>query len=112
MATQYGLLIDYQLCSGCHSCEVACKNEKGLGVGEWGIKINEHGPWKKEDGKFEWDYIPAPTSHCDLCVDRIAAGETASCVLHCLAEVMEVGPVEELAKKMAAKGKKCVLYTP
>ena len=24
-----GLLIDYEFCTGCHSCEVACRNARG-----------------------------------------------------------------------------------
>ena len=40
------LLIDYEFCTGCHACEMACKVEKGLGEGEWGIKLAEIGPWK------------------------------------------------------------------
>ena len=24
-ANEYGLLIDYEFCTGCHTCEVACK---------------------------------------------------------------------------------------
>ena len=27
MAEKYGLLIDYTWCTGCHSCEIACKVE-------------------------------------------------------------------------------------
>ena len=30
--TTYGLLISYEWCSGCQSCEVACKEEHGLGI--------------------------------------------------------------------------------
>ena len=34
---EYGLLIDYEYCSGCHACEVACKKRLGLPEGEFGI---------------------------------------------------------------------------
>ena len=34
MAEKYGLLIDYQWCTGCHSCEMACKVEHGWQAGE------------------------------------------------------------------------------
>jgi len=40
-----GLLIDYEYCTGCHTCEVACKQELDLPVGKWGIKLLEDGPW-------------------------------------------------------------------
>ena len=45
--SQNGLLIDNEYCTGCHSCEVACKNEKELPLGQWGIKVLELGPWKR-----------------------------------------------------------------
>lgn len=108
----YGLMIDYEWCSGCQSCEVACKNEKGLPLGKWGIKVLELGPWEIEPKKYEWNYIPVPTSYCDLCADRVAKGEKTSCELHCLASVIEYGPVEELAQKMAKKGKKVNMFVP
>ena len=44
--------------------------------------------------------------------DRIEKGEKPACVLHCLGLAMDYGPVEELAKKMAAKGKKMVMFVP
>jgi Fe-S-cluster-containing dehydrogenase component len=106
-----GLLIDYKYCTGCHSCEIACKNEHNLPSGKWGIKINVIGPWLFGPDKWEFDYIPAPTSLCDLCIDRIAGGKKPSCVHHCLAQVIEYGPVEELVRKIGDKPK-MVMYTP
>lgn len=29
----YGILIDYNWCTGCHSCEMACQMEKKLPMG-------------------------------------------------------------------------------
>ena len=71
---QHGLLIDYEFCTGCHACEMACKVEKGLGEGEWGIKLAQIGPWKLDGDAWEWDYVPLPTQRCDLCAERVAAG--------------------------------------
>ena len=113
--SDYGLLFDYEYCSGCRSCEVACKNELGLPLGKWGIKVLELGPWELDSNvpkKFEWSYIPVPTSYCNLCTERVAGGEQPSCVLHCLASVIEYGPVEELAEKAKKKGKKVNIFVP
>ncbi|MGV8083992.1 MAG: oxidoreductase [Coriobacteriia bacterium] len=107
-----GLLIDYEWCTGCQSCELACKNEHGYPMDKWGIKMVEFGPFEMEPGKLEWNHIVVPTSYCDLCEDRVARGEQPSCVLHCLANVIEYGPVEELAEKMAAKGSKVNIFVP
>lgn len=111
--TQYGLLIDYEFCSGCQSCEVTCKEEHGYPVGKWGMRVLEEGPWEIEDGSgvYNYNYIPVPTDLCDLCARRTAKGREPACVHHCLANVITYGPTEELVGKMAAKNKQ-VLWVP
>lgn len=113
MASQYGLLIDYEYCSGCQSCEVSCKEEHNYPVGKWGIRVLEDGPWEIEDGTgiFNYNYIPVPTDLCDLCVRRTAGGREPLCVHHCLANVITYGPLEELSKKLGEKTKQ-VLWVP
>lgn len=107
-----GLLINYAYCSGCHSCEIACKNEHDIPLGKWGIKVTEDGPWKLPNGEWHWDCVPVPTELCDLCADRVAEGREPSCVQHCQAKVMRYGSVEELAKKADDLGKKVVIFLP
>ena len=111
--TRYGLMIDNEYCTGCHTCEVACKNELGLPLGQWGIKLLELGPWKKIDGRtWEFKYVPVPTTSCNLCEERVAQGGIPSWALHCLANVIEYGTLEELAKKMEDKGRMCSVFLP
>lgn len=111
--TQYGLLIDNEYCTGCHSCEIACQNEHNLPGDQWGIKVLELGPIKLlEAKKWEWRYIPALTSYCDLCKERTEEGHAPSCVHHCLAEAIQYGPLEELAEKMAEKGHMASIFIP
>ena len=40
---KYGLYIDYDWCSGCHACELACKQENDLKTDQWGIRVIERG---------------------------------------------------------------------
>lgn len=108
--TKYGLLIDYEYCTGCQTCEIACKEEHNFPVGKWGIRVHDDGPWQKDDTDdsgncFNWNRIPIPTDLCDLCADRVSAGKKPSCVHHCQAFVMEYGPLDELAKQLATKPK-------
>ena len=75
--TKYALLIDYKYCTGCHSCEIACRQEKHIeSQEEWGIKFAEFGPVKMDD-KWYWNYVPVPSALCDLCVDRIRRRQEA-----------------------------------
>lgn len=105
------LLIDYEYCTGCQSCEVSCKEEHGYPVGVWGIRVLDDGPWPIDEKHTNWNKIPVPTDLCDLCADRTAKGREPVCVHHCLADVMKFGPVEELAKLMVDKPKQ-VLFVP
>ena len=105
------LVIDYEFCTGCHTCEVACKKYLELPKGQFGIKLLCDGPRQLENGKWELNYLPMPTSLCDLCADRLAEGKDATCVHHCPAHRMYFGPVEEMAKVAAEKGNR-VLFVP
>ena len=104
-----GLLIDYEYCTGCHSCEVACQMEKGLASDRWGIKLNQIGPWKLGEDNYEFTWLPFPTKICDLCADRVAKGKQPTCVKHCLAQVIRFGEVEDFAAALQEKPKQ-VLY--
>ncbi len=100
---QYGMLIDYQLCTGCRSCEVSCRKEHDLPLEEWGIQVQTIGPTKL-GGEWEFDYVPVPSRLCNLCAERKEAGKKAACELHCLANVIEILPAEELSARMIELG--------
>lgn len=60
--SKYALYLDYEFCSGCHSCEVACRNELGLPLGQWGMKVLEDQPRQLPDGTWSWNYIAYPNA--------------------------------------------------
>ena len=98
--SNYGILINYDYCTGCHTCEIACKKEHNLAEGQWGIKVMQDGPRKIDDERWEYTYIPLPTTLCDLCADRVEEGRLPTCVHHCQARVMYFDTFDELAKKL------------
>ena len=108
------ILINHEYCTGCHSCEVACKKELGLSKGEYGIKLSETGPWQYENGdcagKWEWTWLPVITKACDMCESRTSKGKMPMCVQHCQAWCMYYGEAEDLVKKMDGKTR-WALYT-
>lgn len=104
------LLIDYGYCSGCHSCELACRNEHDLTLEEWGIKVLEDGPRMNRDNSYYWDYVPHITDLCDGCAERTAEGMLPMCVQTCQGKVMYYGTVGEMAAKMVEIGKKAMIY--
>jgi len=105
---KYGLLIDYEYCVGCHTCEVACKQEYDRPEGEWGIRVLEVAPEVSGGRRY---YLPFPTDHCKLCGKRIAQGLLPSCVKHCQSGVITFGRIEALAQEMR-RHSKTVLWAP
>lgn len=111
--TRYGILADNKYCTGCHACEIACKNEHDLPKGQWGIKILELGPWKlSDDVHWEYRYVPVLTKTCDLCIERVAEEGLPSCVFHCPADALEYGPLDELAKSLDDMGEMGMVLIP
>ncbi|MGV8082089.1 MAG: oxidoreductase [Coriobacteriia bacterium] len=112
----YGLLVNYRLCTGCHSCEVACRKKNDIPLGKWGIKLNQIGPWRIDENPdhttWEFDYVPVPTSLCDMCADRIEQGMKPSCVVNCQALVLEYGPMEDMALRAKELGEKTAVFIP
>lgn len=107
---QYGMLIDWNWCSGCHSCEVACQMEHGMPVGQTGIKVAQIGPWEYGDENWQFDYIPAFTDQCDLCAERRELGKQPTCVQHCQAQCLKFGTLEELEAELADHRKQMLVH--
>lgn len=102
-----GLLIQYEYCTGCHTCEVACKQEHNYPVGIGGIHLNEIITQKPD--KIRIDYLPFTTEFCDLCANRVSKGEKPACVKHCQAAIMWYGTAEELAKLAEDKPRSVIM---
>jgi Fe-S-cluster-containing dehydrogenase component len=108
-AKKYGLLIDYEFCTGCMTCQIACCQEYDWPAGLGGMRVQEIVQNMPKD-KAYLTYLPFPTELCILCKPRVKKGEKPACVKHCMANVIEYGPVEELAAKMNKA--RMVLWAP
>lgn len=105
---RYGILVDYEWCTGCHSCEVACQQENNHPAGTCGVIVKEYE--YVANGRVRIDNLPYFTQNCDLCMTRHRQNELPACVRHCQARCMEFGPTRELQATMADRTK-TVLFT-
>ncbi len=103
------LLIQYEYCTGCYACEVACKQEHHYTGGKVGIKVNEM--VTEMPDRVHIDYIPFLTRYCNLCAERTKRGEQPACVKHCQATCIEYGTTTQLAKAMETKSRS-VIFSP
>ena len=104
-----GLLINYDYCTGCMTCVVACKQEHDYPAGRWGIMVKDC--TRETEGRVQVDFLPFPTDLCDLCARRTVAGEQPACVKHCMAACMSYGDLTDLAAQME-QTPRSVLFAP
>jgi Fe-S-cluster-containing dehydrogenase component len=107
---EYGLLINYEYCTGCFACVVACSQEYGWPAGMAGMKVMEVVENLPKDKNYLC-FIPFPTELCVLCAGRRKIGLEPACVKHCMARVITCGPLDELTREMGNK-KRMVLWKP
>lgn len=108
-----GILIDYEWCTGCHTCEMACSvdtTHREFPEGHCGVNIHEEGIYQIDADRWTDINMPIFTDLCDQCARRMAEGAPEpTCVKHCQARVLKYGNVEELSRDLALKSKQ-VLY--
>jgi NADPH-dependent glutamate synthase beta subunit-like oxidoreductase len=73
------LMFDTTNCSGCHACEVACKQEHGLGVGPRVVRVIERTPFFKPLYCHHCDHAPCVTACWE---DAITVDPDTGVVLH------------------------------
>lgn len=62
--SRYCLIVDLDRCIGCHACEIACKNENGIALGEYWNRVVQVGP----HGTFpnlEQYWLPVQCQQCE-----------------------------------------------
>lgn len=101
--TQRAMIINYEFCTGCRTCEVACQQEHGYDPEKTGIALYSQGPFQIEGKRWNWNWIPTLTDLCDGCATRVAKGKLPACQHHCQARVIKVGAVDDLASDMGPK---------
>ena len=103
--SDFGLMVDYEYCTGCNACEVACKQEYRRAAGKVGgirvIELIDELP----GGKLYITYFPMITRLCTFCATRVKKGLQPACVKHCMAEVLKFGDVEKLSRETHKKRK-------
>lgn len=61
--SHYAIVVDLDRCIGCHGCEIACKNENNIALGEYWNKVVERGPFG-EYPDLEMYFLPTMCQQC------------------------------------------------
>lgn len=89
MDDKYYLLVDLKQCIGCLACEIACKQEHNIPLGENFIRVMTIGPYEI-NGNMQMVFIPNIYDRCNLCVHRTAQGREPACVDICPTEALDL----------------------
>ena len=104
MAKQYGFLIDASRCTGCRTCEVACKDKNNLPVGRnfRHVLCFEGGGWRQDRATGAWRtdtfayYVSVSCNHC----------EDPACVKVCPTGALVLLTEDEFKARQAAENEK------
>jgi Fe-S-cluster-containing dehydrogenase component len=103
-----GMLLDAERCTGCYSCQSACRETNRVPFEEKWLEVIRRKP-VMVDGEPQLYHLLAPVlDKCAGCVER---ENPPLCERVCMASCLYVAPVEKLLPLLKKKGK-WVLYTP
>lgn len=104
------MLIDYEYCSGCRTCEIACNQEYRRPAGKLGgVEVQEY-IHTLPSGKLWITNIPHFTQACVFCAGRVKKGLAPACAQHCMAKVLTFDTIDNLKKQIPEK-RKALLWT-
>ncbi len=107
-AKPVGMLLDAERCTGCYSCQSACRDTNQVPFSERWLEVIRRKP-VFVDGELRMYHLLAPElDKCAVCVQR---EYPPLCERVCMASCLFVAPVEKLEPIMKKKGK-WVLYHP
>ncbi len=99
------IAVDLDYCVGCYGCELACKQENNVPVGErWTRKI-PLGP-HPVGGKLRMDFLSWNSDECHFCQHRLDAGLIPRCVDNCPTNALHYYANEPLLLSALSDGKR------
>lgn len=106
-ASTIGMLLDLDMCTGCYTCQTACRETNHYGYDEQWMQVVRRDPYFI-DGKLRMYHLVAPSlDKCGLCYQN---DPDPLCVKTCSSAALFVGPLDELTAMM--KGRHAALFGP
>ncbi len=100
-----GMLLDYEMCSGCYTCQTACRETNHYGYDEQWMQVIRRDPYFV-DGKLRMYHLVAPS--LDKCAQCYENDPDTLCTKTCSSAALFVGPVDELISEM--QGRNAALF--
>jgi len=103
-----GVLLNAERCTGCYSCQSACREVNQVPFNEKWLEVVRRKP-NIIDGELRLYHLIAPP--LDKCAECVGRESPPLCERVCMASSLFVGPVEKLIPLLKNDGK-WVLYAP
>jgi len=98
--TTVGMLVDLDFCTGCFSCQTACREVDHYSYDETWMQVVRRGP-VLVDGKLRLYHLLAPS--LDKCANCLEEDAAPLCAKVCMASALFVAPLEELIPMLGTK---------
>jgi Fe-S-cluster-containing dehydrogenase component len=105
--TRVGVLLNAERCTGCYSCQSACRDTNHVPFEEKWLEVVRRKPVMIDGELNLYHLLAPPLEKCQECVER---ENPPLCERVCMASCIYVRPVEQLLPLLKTKGK-WVLYT-
>ena len=89
------LYVDINRCVGCYACEIACRQEYNIPLGEWRIKVIAMEP-RKIDGKPSMYFLPVASENCTGCEPLLEINVEPACVSACPTKAIQYSDTDQL----------------
>lgn len=104
-----GMLLNPTRCTGCFSCQAACREVNHYSYDEQWLQVVRRDPYYV-DGELRQYHLLAPSlDKCAACYEK---NPSPLCTRVCTGSALFVAPVESLLEIMDDNGRQGVLYTP
>ena len=90
------LFLDVSRCVGCHTCEVACKQE----YGSKRIEVRDIGPVLVEGGNPAMEAVIFTFDTCDICTGKEIQGAPTACIKACPTDALFVTGEKEAIESL------------
>jgi len=102
-----GMMIDLDRCTGCYSCQTACRMVNGFSYDVKWLKVIRQHP-EEIDGELRLFHLVVPMA-LDKCAECIARENPPLCVKVCMGSCLFIAPIDKLST--LAEKRHAMLFT-
>jgi len=107
---EHVLYADIERCVGCHSCEIACRQEHDIPNDDWCIRVMTVEP-RREENLRDFYFFSIASNKCGGCRDLLQQAAEPACVSACPTRCIRYAEVNALPQVIDQRKRFIILRT-